>query len=122
MRGVALLGSTGSIGRSTLAVLPTLARECVARGLAGLEWAVGVPGTLAPPEPDPYQADGAAPARQPALHALEREAVAGGGVHRSPRPKMRALPVQASTKTHYRSLPLLKAKCNTAPGMYPRIQ
>jgi len=27
-------------------VLPTLARECVARGLAGLEWAVGVPGTM----------------------------------------------------------------------------
>src|SRR5512139_1878689 len=27
-------------------VLPTLARECVARGLGGLEWAVGVPGTV----------------------------------------------------------------------------
>jgi UDP-N-acetylmuramate dehydrogenase len=27
-------------------VLPTLARECVARGLAGLEWAIGVPGTV----------------------------------------------------------------------------
>src|SRR3974390_38630 len=27
-------------------VLPTLARECVTRGLAGLEWAVGVPGTV----------------------------------------------------------------------------
>ena len=27
-------------------VLPTLARECIARGLAGLEWAVGVPGTV----------------------------------------------------------------------------
>lgn len=27
-------------------VLPTLARECVARGLSGLEWAVGVPGTV----------------------------------------------------------------------------
>ena len=27
-------------------VLPALARECVARGLAGLEWAVGVPGTV----------------------------------------------------------------------------
>jgi UDP-N-acetylmuramate dehydrogenase len=26
--------------------LPTLARECVARGLSGLEWAVGVPGTV----------------------------------------------------------------------------
>jgi UDP-N-acetylmuramate dehydrogenase len=26
--------------------LPTLARECVVRGLAGLEWAVGVPGTV----------------------------------------------------------------------------
>ena len=28
------------------AVLPTLARECIARGLSGLEWAVGVPGTV----------------------------------------------------------------------------
>jgi UDP-N-acetylmuramate dehydrogenase len=27
-------------------VLPTLARECIARGLGGLEWAVGVPGTV----------------------------------------------------------------------------
>jgi UDP-N-acetylmuramate dehydrogenase len=27
-------------------VLPTLARECMARGLSGLEWAVGVPGTV----------------------------------------------------------------------------
>jgi UDP-N-acetylmuramate dehydrogenase len=27
-------------------VLPTLARECGARGLGGLEWAVGVPGTV----------------------------------------------------------------------------
>ena len=27
-------------------VLPTLARECIARGLAGLEWAIGVPGTV----------------------------------------------------------------------------
>jgi UDP-N-acetylmuramate dehydrogenase len=27
-------------------VLPTLARECIAHGLAGLEWAVGVPGTV----------------------------------------------------------------------------
>ena len=27
-------------------VLPTLARECIARGLSGLEWAVGVPGTV----------------------------------------------------------------------------
>jgi len=27
-------------------ILPTLARECIARGLAGLEWAVGVPGTV----------------------------------------------------------------------------
>lgn len=27
-------------------VLPTLARECNARGLAGFEWAVGVPGTV----------------------------------------------------------------------------
>lgn len=26
--------------------LPTLARECIARGLSGLEWAVGVPGTI----------------------------------------------------------------------------
>jgi UDP-N-acetylmuramate dehydrogenase len=27
-------------------VLPTLARECIERGLAGLEWAIGVPGTV----------------------------------------------------------------------------
>ncbi len=27
-------------------VLPALARECVTRGLAGMEWAVGVPGTV----------------------------------------------------------------------------
>jgi UDP-N-acetylmuramate dehydrogenase len=27
-------------------VLPTLARACIARGLSGLEWAVGVPGTV----------------------------------------------------------------------------
>lgn len=27
-------------------ILPTLARECIERGLAGLEWAVGVPGTV----------------------------------------------------------------------------
>jgi UDP-N-acetylmuramate dehydrogenase len=27
-------------------VLPTLARECIAHGLSGLEWAVGVPGTI----------------------------------------------------------------------------
>ena len=27
-------------------VLPTLARECIAHGLSGLEWAVGVPGTV----------------------------------------------------------------------------
>jgi UDP-N-acetylmuramate dehydrogenase len=27
-------------------VLPTLARECITRGFGGLEWAVGVPGTI----------------------------------------------------------------------------
>jgi len=27
-------------------ILPTLARECIERGLGGLEWAVGVPGTV----------------------------------------------------------------------------
>ena len=27
-------------------VLPTLARECIQRGLGGLEWAIGVPGTV----------------------------------------------------------------------------
>jgi UDP-N-acetylmuramate dehydrogenase len=27
-------------------VLPTLARECIAHGLSGLEWAMGVPGTV----------------------------------------------------------------------------
>ncbi len=28
------------------AVLPTLARECIVHGLGGLEWAIGVPGTV----------------------------------------------------------------------------
>jgi UDP-N-acetylmuramate dehydrogenase len=27
-------------------ILPTLARECIERGLGGLEWAIGVPGTV----------------------------------------------------------------------------
>jgi len=27
-------------------ILPSLARECIGRGLAGLEWAIGVPGTV----------------------------------------------------------------------------
>ena len=36
----------GAVWCETGMALPTLARECVARGLGGLEWAVGVPGTV----------------------------------------------------------------------------
>ncbi len=36
----------GQVWCESGAVLPTLARECVAHGLIGLEWAVGVPGTV----------------------------------------------------------------------------
>jgi UDP-N-acetylmuramate dehydrogenase len=36
----------GRVRAESGVVLPTLARECIARGLRGLEWAVGVPGTV----------------------------------------------------------------------------
>ena len=36
----------GRVRAESGVILPTLARECIARGLAGLEWAVGVPGTV----------------------------------------------------------------------------
>lgn len=36
----------GRVRAESGVVLPTLARECIARGLGGLEWAVGVPGTV----------------------------------------------------------------------------
>ena len=37
---------SGRVRAESGVVLPTLARECIARGLSGLEWAVGVPGTV----------------------------------------------------------------------------
>ena len=36
----------GQVWCESGAILPTLARECLAHGLMGLEWAVGVPGTV----------------------------------------------------------------------------
>jgi len=36
----------GRVRAESGVILPTLARECMARGLAGLEWAIGVPGTV----------------------------------------------------------------------------
>ncbi len=36
----------GRVRAESGVVLPTLARECIARGLSGLEWAIGVPGTV----------------------------------------------------------------------------
>lgn len=36
----------GRVRAESGVVLPTLARECIARSLSGLEWAVGVPGTV----------------------------------------------------------------------------
>jgi UDP-N-acetylmuramate dehydrogenase len=36
----------GRVRAESGVILPTLARECIARGLSGLEWAVGVPGTV----------------------------------------------------------------------------
>lgn len=36
----------GRVRAESGVLLPTLARECIARGLSGLEWAIGVPGTL----------------------------------------------------------------------------
>jgi UDP-N-acetylmuramate dehydrogenase len=35
----------GRVRAESGVLLPTLARECIARGLGGLEWAIGVPGT-----------------------------------------------------------------------------
>lgn len=39
-------GDTMTVTAASGAVLPNLARRCAERGLAGLEWAVGVPGTV----------------------------------------------------------------------------
>ena len=39
-------GSAPRVKAESGAILPTLARECIERGLAGLEWAIGVPGTV----------------------------------------------------------------------------
>ena len=36
----------GHVRAESGVILPTLARECIARGLSGLEWAIGVPGTV----------------------------------------------------------------------------
>ena len=36
----------GRVRAESGVLLPTLARECIARGLSGVEWAIGVPGTL----------------------------------------------------------------------------
>ncbi len=45
-----LVGNQSSATRRVKAesgvILPTLARECIERGLGGLEWAIGVPGTV----------------------------------------------------------------------------
>ena len=38
--------STPRVKAESGVILPTLARECIERGLAGLEWAIGVPGTV----------------------------------------------------------------------------
>ena len=53
IRGLVILNKAREIEFGTLKVecesgviLPTLARECIERGLAGLEWAIGVPGTV----------------------------------------------------------------------------
>ena len=53
IRGLVILNKAREIEFGTLkvecesgVVLPTLARECIERGLAGLEWAIGVPGTV----------------------------------------------------------------------------
>jgi UDP-N-acetylmuramate dehydrogenase len=37
---------TSSVKCESGVILPALARECIERGLAGLEWAIGVPGTV----------------------------------------------------------------------------
>ena len=36
----------GRVRAESGVLLPTLARECITRGLSGLEWAIGVPGTV----------------------------------------------------------------------------
>ena len=38
--------STRNVKCQSGVILPTLARECIKRGLGGLEWAIGVPGTV----------------------------------------------------------------------------
>ena len=38
--------STPQVQVESGVILPTLARECIERGLTGLEWSIGVPGTL----------------------------------------------------------------------------
>lgn len=45
-RARALTFADRSVRAESGALLSTVARQCVARGLAGLEWAVGIPGTV----------------------------------------------------------------------------
>ena len=42
----AIIGQPVTVVAESGAILPNLARRCVKRGLSGLEWAVGVPGTV----------------------------------------------------------------------------
>jgi UDP-N-acetylmuramate dehydrogenase len=44
--GAPAKASTPRVHVESGVILPTLARECIERGLAGLEWAIGVPGTV----------------------------------------------------------------------------
>lgn len=44
-RGMAF-GLNGTVEVESGVIIPTLARECMVRGLGGFEWAVGVPGTI----------------------------------------------------------------------------
>ncbi len=54
MRGLTILNKArrlefldgGRVRAESGVILPTLARECITRGLSGLEWAIGVPGTV----------------------------------------------------------------------------
>jgi len=54
MRGLVILNKArrleflggGRVRAESGVLLPTLARECIAHGLSGLEWAIGVPGTV----------------------------------------------------------------------------
>ena len=53
IRGLVVLNKARQIKFQTLnvkcqsgVILPTLVRECIERGLGGLEWAIGVPGTV----------------------------------------------------------------------------